>query len=313
MHNQRLWGEGVSGYADLQALEDINRIIFDYKIDVVQIEYSMVLDMIYAIPKDIKSIFIHHELGFARQATLMEQLEHKYSYDDYCFRKNLDFEVSALNRYNVVITMSDIDKGKLLENGVKTQVFTSPSFIPQPIFPAFKVAKHRLTYVASGGHYPNVEGLEWFICNVHPLLMKKEMNYTLDVCGPKWDMAKLSIDIPNNIHFLGFVEDLRKILPGSVMIVPILSGSGMRMKILESVNNSVPFVSTKVGAEGLLFEDGKDCYITDEPIDFANSIVRLLQNASLQKEFVENAKNLYKENYSPEIQAKKRLNILQKI
>ena len=313
LHNQRLWGEGVSGYADLQALEDINKIISAYKIDIVQIEYSMVLDMIYAIPKKVKKVFVHHELGFARQSTLMDQLEHKYAYDEYWFRKNMDYEISALNRYDVIITMSDIDKGKLLENGVKTQVVTSPSFIPQPDFPEFKIAKHRLTYVASGGHFPNIEGLEWFIKNVHPLLIEKDNDYLLEVCGPKWDVAKLSVEIPENIHFLGFVEDLRNIVPGSVMIVPILSGSGMRMKILESVNNSVPFVSTTVGAEGLLFENCKDCYITDDSRGFANCIFKLLQDANLQKEFVDNAKKLYEENYSPEIQAKKRLSILQNV
>ena len=97
------------------------------------------------------------------------------------------------------------------------------------------------------------------------------------------------------------------------MIVPILSGSGMRMKILEAINNSVPFVSTVVGAEGLMFETDRDCYITDNPNMFADSICKLLGDKKLQLDFVKSAKKVYDEYYSPDIQAKKRLTILQEL
>lgn len=312
-HNSILWGEGESGYADIAALEDINRIINDFKIDIVQNEYMSTLDFIYAYPKNVKTIFVHHELRYVRQKTLLQQLEKIFAYDRYKYEKQFNEEISTLNKYDQVITMSDIDKEKLLEVGVKTKISTSPSFIPQPSFPDFVPTTFRLSYVASGGHYPNVEGLEWFINNIHPLLHSIKPNYILDVCGPKWKVQNINATIPDNIHFKGFVDDLRDIIPGSIMIVPILSGSGMRMKILESVNNSVPFVSTTVGAEGLDFSDGHNCFISDNPDTFKDSIIRLFSDESLQKKFVLNARDLYNKKYAPNVQAEKRLRILKDI
>lgn len=309
-HNSILWGEGESGYADIDALEDIYNIIEEFKIDIVQNEYMSTLDFVYAYPKCVKTVFIHHELRFARQNTMMQQLDKCLTYDRYKYSKQFNEEITTLNKYDQIITMSDIDKDKLLDVGVTTKISSSPSFIPQPSFPDFHPSTLRLSYVASGGHYPNIEGLEWFINNVHPLLVKNIPNYVLDVCGPKWNVQNINTIIPNNINFKGFVKDLRTIIPGSIMIVPILSGSGMRMKILESVNNSVPFVSTSVGAEGLDFVNGHDCFITDSPETFKDSVIKLLSNKNLQEEFVIHARKIYDQKYSPSIQAEKRIKIL---
>ena len=121
LHNRKLWGEGASGFADLQALEDINNIIVREKIELVQVEFSMLIDVIYALPKAVKTIFVHHEIGFARKRTLMSQLEYLYTYDWYWYEKSKAEEITALNRYDVVITLSDVDKEKLKKEGVVTE------------------------------------------------------------------------------------------------------------------------------------------------------------------------------------------------
>ena len=87
----------------------------------------------------------------------------------------------------------------------------------------------------------------------------------------------------------------------------------MRMKILESVNNSVPFVSTSVGAEGLFFSDSTDCSITDNPEVFSYNILNLLLDVSLQKKYVMNSRKVYEEKYSVKILSKRRLNVLNSI
>lgn len=314
LHNELLWGDGTTKYCNVGALEDICNIINDNNIKIVQLEYSMILDLVYALPAGVKKIFIHHELAFARHETMINNLKRQYVYDKYCYNKQYCEEILALNQFDCIVTMSDLDKDKLKSAGVVTRLESSPSFIPvvKKEYPSFVPAQNRLVYIASGKHYPNVEGLKWFLDNVHPILRYK-CNYILDIIGSGWDISALGKEVPSNFIFKGFIEDLSSVIPGAIMVVPILSGSGMRMKILESVNNSVPFVSTSVGAEGLLFKNLDDCYIEDESQLFAEKIVELLADTVLQRRFVDNCRAVYEKNYSPLVQANKRLAILKSL
>jgi glycosyltransferase involved in cell wall biosynthesis len=69
------------------------------------------------------------------------------------------------------------------------------------------------------------------------------------------------------------------------------------MKILEACANGIPFVSTRVGAEGLPVENGKDCFITDNPDEFVKDIIKL-QDQELQKKFITNANLMVLNNFS---------------
>lgn len=90
------------------------------------------------------------------------------------------------------------------------------------------------------------------------------------------------------------------------MVVPILSGSGMRMKILEAAANSVPIITTTVGVEGLDFEDGVSCLIADTPQDFARAIDSLVNDRALCRRLGENANNVFRFKYTAEILAQVR-------
>jgi glycosyltransferase involved in cell wall biosynthesis len=75
------------------------------------------------------------------------------------------------------------------------------------------------------------------------------------------------------------VEDVREPLSRySVFVCPILSGSGMRVKLLEAFAAGIPVVSTRLGAEGLAEKDGQLCRLADDPGGFADGIIDLLQN-----------------------------------
>jgi len=78
------------------------------------------------------------------------------------------------------------------------------------------------------------------------------------------------------IELRGFVEDVREPLGRyAVFVCPILSGSGMRVKLLEAFSSGIPVVSTRLGAEGLSEKDGDICALADEPDEFAAKIVEL--------------------------------------
>ena len=85
------------------------------------------------------------------------------------------------------------------------------------------------------------------------------------------------------------------------------------MKILEAINNSVPFVSTTIGAEGLEFKGSRDCEIADDPNEFAYKVLKLLRDERLQQQYVINCRKVYEDKYSESVLSQKRLEILNKI
>lgn len=316
LHNEYL-KVGDSGIVlhSAQFLLDIAKIIQENNIKIVQMEFFDTKDFVYAIPNGVKKVFVHHELRFLRVQRMVDNYHEANIYDTYLVNKSKADEAAAMNAMDCVITLSDIDKQILRQIGVNSRIETSPLFIPMTNdnYPPFSPTESELAFLASGAHICNVEGLEWFISQVHPLLVKKCPSYQLTVVGSKWQNFIQSHTIPTNIKFAGFVENLSDVLPGKIMVVPILSGSGMRMKILESVNNSVPFVSTYVGAEGMGFESGRNCFIADTPSDFCNDIIALLESKTLQSDLVIKAREHYEHRFSESVLGNKRIGILKSL
>jgi len=83
------------------------------------------------------------------------------------------------------------------------------------------------------------------------------------------------------IELIGFVKDVREPLARySVFLCPILSGSGVRVKLLEAFAAGIPVVSTRLGAEGLASADGAICALADDPDAFAQKTLELIENSA---------------------------------
>lgn len=115
------------------------------------------------------------------------------------------------------------------------------------------------------------------------------------------------------VEMTGFIPSISPYSSHSIMIVPILTGSGMRMKIIEAANNGIPFVTTQVGVEGLTFENGKDCYIENTHSAFAQSTLTLMNDPNTQLTFRTNAFKKIKEAYDTDKLIEQRMNVYQQI
>ena len=120
----------------------------------------------------------------------------------------------------------------------------------------------------------------------------------------KWISARYP-----EVEFTGFVPDLRRFLNGKITVVPVRIGSGMRMKILDAVWSSSPFVTTTKGVEGQDFTDGKDCIIADTAESFADALVRLSAKADLQRSMADNALRTVSRMYDPASMLSRRLDV----
>jgi len=270
----------------------LNSVIRNANADIFQAEFYNCLPAVNHISEDVKTVFVHHEIRFVRNERLLQSVG--LTQKEVLMKDNSKKEELAnLNKYDVVVTLTDKDKEILCKNGVTTHIEVSPAAInTTPV--QYSEWKGNVTFLGNYSHLPNREGLDWFAKKVLPL-MGDNVGKQVSVIGSNW-----SEDYANKYGFVlkGFVEKLSDEVCGTVMIVPLLTGSGMRMKILEAAATHVPFITTSVGVEGLLFENERDCIVADSPEAFADGLERLMNEEELRKRLASHAHSVFMENYS---------------
>ncbi len=136
-----------------------------------------------------------------------------------------------------------------------------------------------MLFVGSFRHQPNIEALGWMVRKVLPLILGAEPKAKLIVVGSEAPAKHSFPAVGEAIEIRGHVEDIRDVLARyAVFVCPILSGSGVRVKLIEAFAAGIPAVSTHLGAEGLTDADGEICALADTPLEFANKILELFRN-----------------------------------
>lgn len=288
-------------------------VCMKYHIDIAQVEMPWISSFILSLPDTVKKVYVHHELAFVKHGLELKD-DPDNLYAQTCYKHCLASEINMLNQADHIITLSPIDKKKLEEQGVTTPITSSFAIVnTEAEVSPYLSDERNLTFIGPDDNIPNRVGLRWFLDNCWRTLKEKESAYTLKVIGKWREENKKAIlkDYPE-VEFLGFVNDLYETIKGTVMIVPITIGSGIRMKILEAASMGVPFVSTTVGAEGIPVKDSHDCFLTDNPETFVDDIIKLQDNV-LKLQFIQNANKMVWENYSLKELRKNRLGIYEKL
>ena len=268
------------------------------------------IDFINIIPPHIQTIFVHHELRYIRNELFLSQ-QNDSLYSKVVYETEKIKEIHLLNKFDKIITLSNIDKEKLTTNGVKSIIYPSFAVIKaNSISYNININNNKLlSFVGPENHTPNRIGLKWFLDNCWNKLLEYDQEYRLQIIGIWTESTKnLWSKKYKNIEFLGFVDVLFERIKDSIMIVPITIGSGIRMKILEAMSNGIPFVSTTIGAEGIPVKNGINCYIADSPTDFIDKIIQL-ENLELKNKFIKSAHELVRNCYSIEKLKENRINI----
>lgn len=280
--------------------------------DIIQVEFLPNLNIIDYLPKTIRRIFIHHEIGFVITErflcgiTLTSQQQRRAN-------ELKTLELERLNHYDAVVTLTETDQKILLNAGVERPIFVSPAAVNTKMC-EYSGCNGNLIFVGGYHHRPNQEGIDWFLNSVAPLISWSDFPHTeLRIIGLSWPQKYEGIHEGLRVRLLGYVDDLAPHAAQCIMIVPLQTGSGMRMKILDAAALSLPLVSTSVGAEGLLFKDGKSCMIGDTPKEFASKLMEILTNNELCKSIAQNAHDVYLEHYTSSALVERRKNIYREL
>ena len=136
---------------------------------------------------------------------------------------------------------------------------------------------------------------------IFPLVQRQMPEARLIVAGGMPERVPSFRSPPPGVEFTGFVPDLDKLYAGSrVIACPVTVGGGTRLKLVEAASYGRPMVSTRLGAEGLAFEDGREIVLRDDDEGFATACVQLLRDDAECARLGEAARARMRESYAAE-------------
>lgn len=224
-------------------------------------------------------------------------------------RRLKNFEQQQLSKIDALVAITDNDASVFMQLGASCPVFVAPFGIDPADYPGIHARQDYLSLFHLGAMdwIPNQEGIRWFLQEVWDELHEKFPEMKFYVAGRSFPQWLKSWKQPGVI-IVGKVEDSRSFISGkAIMVVPLKSGSGMRVKIIESMALGKAIVSTSIGAEGIAFTNGKNILIADTPGQFIDAISRLLSNKDYMEEMGRNAWKLVHEKYDGKIIVKELL------
>jgi polysaccharide biosynthesis protein PslH len=215
-------------------------------------------------------------------------------------RRMRAFETRACRQADLCLAITQEDAGRIITLAPDASVAVSPAgvdlerYCPQPM----SEEPGTIVFVGSLDWPPNADAIRWFRTKVWSRVAQEEPTARWIVVGksPPADIMHWPEE-DRNIRVTGFVDDVRSDLQrASVVIVPLRSGGGMRLKILEAMAAGKAVVSTPMGAEGISARNGEEIVLAGADRSFGVEVVRLLRQAPERKR-IGKAARVFAEGY----------------
>jgi len=208
-------------------------------------------------------------------------------------------ELKYLNTYDAMVPITGRDADMLKSFGCSLPSHVSPTGINANDFKSYREKPEfpSIFHIGALDWSPNQEGIDWFLKNCWETLHEKHPDLKFYIAGRNAPDSIRNISEPN-VVLLGEVDDEYEFMKGkAVMIVPLLSGSGMRIKIIEGMALGKSIVSTSIGAEGIAVSHDTDIIIADDPQKYTAGIESLLDNFNKFEAIGKNAVKFVEKNY----------------
>ena len=294
----------VDRFADAAFARKLAELLQRESFDVIQLESLYLTPFIPVIRKFSSAVIalrahnVEHEI-WERIAANSNPL--KKWYLQKITPRLKQYEIKHLNDYDLVIGISERDMAQFRQLGLTKPTVVTPIGLDcrdyEPDFSSYK-RPLSLSFIGSLDWMPNQEGLKWFLDEVWtPLLAPSFPDLSFHIAGrtaPRWlrtlQMERVFFhgEVPSSPNFLNL---------HSVMVVPLLSGGGMRAKILEGMACGKTVLSTRIGMEGIKARHQKECLLADTPESFMNTIRWCYEQGEGLEQLGERARAFCRENY----------------
>jgi glycosyltransferase involved in cell wall biosynthesis len=196
-----------------------------------------------------------------------------------------DVEQAYLRRVAPQTALIDV-----IPNGVDTTLHAPIPSNPRP---------YSLIYPGSVTYKPNYEAVQYFVRSVLPLIRERAPQTTLAVTGFTGDADLSDLQAVPGVRFTGYLESIDAAISNSwATVVPLLSGGGTRLKILQSLALGTPVISTLKGTEGLNVQSGHDLIIADSAAEMAAAVCDLFEDSERRVALAAAGRQLVEQAYN---------------
>ena len=259
--------------------EKLVLLLQTHDFDIVQLESLYLAPYIETIRKHSNALVVlrahnvEHEI-WKRLAKNSDQVLKRW-YLDHCARKLKKYEIEQLQKIDILLPISTRDAKIFKRLGFKKRMHYVPIGLDTEGY-AFNQVNNAeplsISFIGSLDWMPNIEGLNWFLTEAWPMIHTSFPNITLHIAGRNCPDWLKQIPMPNVVVH-GEVEDAKAfLLKHPLTVVPLLSGSGMRVKILEAMALGRVVISTTMGMEGIKVKDKQHALLADSSEAFLNKI-----------------------------------------
>ena len=209
-----------------------------------------------------------------------------------------EYELNALETVDGIAAITRKDAAFFRKYCSKPIIDIPFGVYPEEFTPKYEIeGKPKFYHIGSMNWMPNVEGIHWFIDEVLPKTVEKVPNFVYHLAGrnmPEW----LTTMKDPHINVIGEVPDAKEFVTHhDVAIVPLLSGSGIRIKIIESMALGKTVITTRVGAEGILYDEEVNIIIAENKAKMVEAIRSLNENPEVAVRIGQAARKLVEETY----------------
>lgn len=277
--------------------EKLIRILDREKFDVVQLEMIYMAPYIDVIREHSDATIVLRTHNVEHQ--IWERIAKKTRfflkrwYINHLARTLRNYELSVIDKVDGIAAITCHDAA-FFRGLSATPVIDVPFGVDTDKFePAFEVKKNPSFYhIGSMNWMPNDEAIRWFLDNVWDTVLARIPDAKLYLAGrnmPKWLLKTKK----RNVVVVGEVPDAKEFVrQHDVAVVPLLSGSGMRIKIIESMALGKPVVTTIVGAEGIQYTEYEDVIIAENSAQMVEALCRMYQHPDEAEQIGRNARKL---------------------
>ncbi|MDB5147494.1 MAG: glycosyltransferase [Mucilaginibacter sp.] len=302
----------VDRYYDAEFEKLLLRELRQTAYDVVQFEGLFVTPYLTAIRKYSKARLIYRSHNIEHQVwmRLAQQKSDLFKkwYLHLLARRVKDYELQQLNKFDAIAVFTHEDKKTLLSYGTTIPVEIFPVGISLPDYkPDYnKTEFPSLFFLGSLDWMPNREGIEWFIENFYKDLTDGNMRVKFYVAGHNIPDSFDDYEVMGKIFIQGEVDDAFEFVNSkAIMVVPLLSSGGMRVKIVEGMAMEKCIISTSLGAEGINFTNGTNILIANNRQEFYDAIERCITDEEFCRNVGLNARRLIEEQHDVHVVAPK--------
>lgn len=294
----------VDRFYSKSAEDKLIEILKNNTFDVIQFETLFVCPYLEVVKKYSKAKLIYRSHNVESQIWFRlskSSKTFKKWYFNFLAKRIEKYENEILNGFDIILSITEIDLLYFKKHYLNIKSFTLPVAVDLDEYlysnESIIAEPQSIFHLGSLDWLPNLEAVDWLINDIIPILNNLNTEYKLYLAGKNTPKHLYQYD-SKNIKIVGEVADAKSfMLSKDLMLVPLLSGGGMRVKILEGLALGKVIVSTSIGVEGIPCEHKKNILIADDARSFADAINWALNHPQECKKISAEAKELAK-NFS---------------